>query len=101
MAARTAGGRSEAARDEDRGPGRADRGNVAVNGRAIAKVEIEQDDVRVPARPGEQSVHGRRHGDDPDAAFRGRDPAGHGVENDGMVIHGRDVDDTGHAALPS
>jgi len=54
--------------DEDGGSCGQDRGYVALDGRPVAEVEVQENHVRMAARAGQDRIHGGRHGDDPDAA---------------------------------
>src|SRR5262249_40761770 len=74
---------------EDSGAGGADRGHVLLGGGPVTQIQVEQDHVGAAPRPGEQGTHGRRGGDDADAAARHGDPAGDAVQDDRMVIHDR------------
>src|ERR1039458_1367668 len=86
---------------EDSWAGSENRGYVALNGRPVAKVEIEEDYVCAASGAGQEGVYGRSGVDDPDAALACHDPAGDAVQDDGVVIHGRDINNVGHAAPPS
>ncbi len=97
---RRADGRRPVGRREDKHlrTGRPDGGHVAFRGTPVAQFKVEQHDVRAPAGPGEQRAHSRRGGDHPDVARLCRDPARDAVEDDRMIVHGRDVNDTRQAA---
>ena len=69
IAARTAAGRSDAERTSTSGPAARIAATLPSAVRPVTQVKVEQDDVRVPAGPGEQRAHGRRGGDDPDVAL--------------------------------
>ena len=54
--------------------------------------------MRVAARAGQDGIHVSRDGDDPDAAAGGHDPGDDAVHDDGVIVYGRDIDDSARGA---